>query len=52
MPSTAHAAFDKGGQYMGVKVHKIPINQNTRQVDIKRVARAMYVPDRPSIRSD
>jgi len=28
---------------MGVKVHTIPIDPVTRQVNIKRVARAMYV---------
>ena len=41
IPSTAHAAFDKGGQYLVFTVHSIPIHQSTRQVDIRRVARAM-----------
>jgi hypothetical protein len=44
IPVTAHAAFDKGGDYLGIKVHHIPVDPVTRQVDLKRVARAMYVP--------
>ncbi|KAL7281568.1 hypothetical protein ACG7TL_004885 [Trametes sanguinea] len=41
VPITAHAAFDKGAAYLGVKVHTIPVDPETRQVDIKRVARAI-----------
>ncbi|KAI0335162.1 PLP-dependent transferase [Cubamyces sp. BRFM 1775] len=41
VPISAHAAFDKGAAYLGVKVHTIPIHPETRQVDIKRVARAI-----------
>ena len=41
VPISAHAAFDKGAAYMGIKVHTIPINQETRQVDLKLVARAI-----------
>lgn len=41
IPSTAHAAFDKGASYLGVKVHTIPVDGYTRRVDVKRVKRAM-----------
>ncbi|CDO76973.1 hypothetical protein BN946_scf184281.g20 [Trametes cinnabarina] len=41
VPITAHAAFDKGAAYLGVKVHTIPVHPETRQVDIKRVRRAI-----------
>ena len=41
VPVTAHAAFDKGGAYLGVKVHTIPVDPVTRKVDLKRVRRAM-----------
>lgn len=41
VPISAHAAFDKGATYMGIKVHTIPVDPETRQVDIKRVARAI-----------
>lgn len=46
IPVTAHAAFDKGGDYLGIKVHHIPVDPVTRQVDLKRVARAMCVASR------
>ncbi|KAL0956770.1 hypothetical protein HGRIS_002890 [Hohenbuehelia grisea] len=41
VPITAHAAFDKGGAYMKVKVHSIPVDPVTRKVDLKRVRRAI-----------
>lgn len=41
IPSSAHAAFDKGAAYMGIKVHTIPVDPITRRVDIKRVRRAI-----------
>ncbi|KAF8907824.1 pyridoxal phosphate-dependent transferase [Gymnopilus junonius] len=41
VPVTAHAAFDKGASYMGIKVNTIPVNSATRQVDIKHVKRAI-----------
>lgn len=44
VPVTAHAAFDKGAAYMGVKVHSVPVDPITRKADLKRVARAMCVP--------
>ncbi|KAL1746434.1 pyridoxal phosphate-dependent transferase [Schizophyllum fasciatum] len=41
VPSSAHAAFDKGAAYMGIKVHTIPVDPVTRRVNIKRVRRAI-----------
>ncbi|KIJ07716.1 hypothetical protein PAXINDRAFT_182408 [Paxillus involutus ATCC 200175] len=41
IPATAHAAFDKGAAYMGVKVHMVPVDPVTRKVDLKRVRRAI-----------
>jgi sphinganine-1-phosphate aldolase len=41
VPSSGHAAFDKGGAYMGIKVHTIPIDPITRKVNMKRVRRAI-----------
>ncbi|KIJ60028.1 hypothetical protein HYDPIDRAFT_32607 [Hydnomerulius pinastri MD-312] len=41
VPATAHAAFDKGAAYMGVKVHMIPVDPITRKVNMKRVRRAI-----------
>ncbi|RPD57568.1 PLP-dependent transferase [Lentinus tigrinus ALCF2SS1-7] len=41
IPISAHAAFDKGAAYMGIKVHTIPVDPETRQVDLKRVKRAI-----------
>ncbi|KAF9446347.1 PLP-dependent transferase [Macrolepiota fuliginosa MF-IS2] len=41
IPSSAHAAFDKGATYLGVKVHTIPVDNYTRKVDLKRVKRAI-----------
>ncbi|KAB5596036.1 Sphinganine-1-phosphate aldolase [Ceratobasidium theobromae] len=41
IPVTAHAAFDKAGEYFGIKIHHIPVDPQTRQVDIKHVRRAI-----------
>ncbi|KAI0829854.1 PLP-dependent transferase [Trametes gibbosa] len=41
VPISAHAAFDKGAAYLGIKVHTIPVHPETRQVDVKHVARAI-----------
>ncbi|KAI0675368.1 PLP-dependent transferase [Trametes maxima] len=41
VPISAHAAFDKGAAYLGIKVHTVPVHPETRQVDLKRVARAI-----------
>jgi sphinganine-1-phosphate aldolase len=43
VPASAHAAFDKAAAYFNVKLHSIPVNPETRQVDLKRVRRAMSV---------
>ncbi|KZT71772.1 PLP-dependent transferase [Daedalea quercina L-15889] len=46
VPVTAHAAFDKGAAYLGIKVHTIPVDPDTRQVNIKRlVGSAINFPD-------
>ena len=42
--TTAHAAFDKAADYFGIKVHTIPIDPYTRQINLKLVKRAMLVP--------
>lgn len=41
IPSSAHAAFDKAGKYFGIKIHHIPVDPHTRQVNIKHVRRAI-----------
>ncbi|KAK0476839.1 sphinganine-1-phosphate aldolase [Armillaria novae-zelandiae] len=41
VPASAHAAFDKGAAYLKIKVHLIPVDRYTRQVDLKRVKRAI-----------
>ncbi|CAH7689395.1 sphinganine-1-phosphate aldolase [Phakopsora pachyrhizi] len=41
IPISAHAAFDKAGDYFGIKVHHIRVNEKTRKVDIARVKRAI-----------
>ncbi|EST08539.1 Pyridoxal phosphate-dependent decarboxylase [Kalmanozyma brasiliensis GHG001] len=38
---SAHAAFDKAGQYFGIKIHHIPVDPVTRKVLVGRVARAI-----------
>lgn len=41
MPSTAHAAFDKAAQYLGLRIRLIPIDPHTTQVDLKAMKRAI-----------
>ncbi|TFL07159.1 pyridoxal phosphate-dependent transferase [Pterulicium gracile] len=41
LPASAHAAFDKGAQYLGIKVHTIPVDPHTRKADMKRIKRAI-----------
>ncbi|KAG6865482.1 hypothetical protein C0991_002194 [Blastosporella zonata] len=41
IPSSAHAAFDKGAAYFKIKVHTIPVDRVTRRVDLKHVKRAI-----------
>lgn len=38
---SAHAAFDKAGQYFGIKIRKIPVDPVSRKVQIRRVKRAI-----------
>nr|GAT58568.1 sphinganine-1-phosphate aldolase [Mycena chlorophos] len=41
IPSSAHAAFDKGAAYLKIKVHTVPVDPYTRKADIKAVKRAI-----------
>ncbi|TFK53493.1 PLP-dependent transferase [Heliocybe sulcata] len=41
IPASAHAAFDKAANYFKIKLHSIPVDPATRQVDLKRVKRAI-----------
>ncbi|KAG9097706.1 hypothetical protein FS749_005691 [Ceratobasidium sp. UAMH 11750] len=41
IPTSAHAAFDKAGKYFGIKIHHIPVDPDTRQVDVRHVRRAI-----------
>ncbi|KAK7692393.1 hypothetical protein QCA50_004018 [Cerrena zonata] len=41
IPSSAHAAFDKGAAYFGIKVYTIPVDPVTRRVNLKHVSRAI-----------
>ncbi|EPQ57117.1 PLP-dependent transferase [Gloeophyllum trabeum ATCC 11539] len=41
VPESAHAAFDKAADYFKIKFHSIPVDPVTRQVDLKRVKRAI-----------
>lgn len=43
IPSSAHAAFDKAGAYLKIKVHHVEVDPMTRKVPIKKVLRAMFV---------
>lgn len=43
IPSSAHAAFDKAGAYLKIKVHHVEVDPVTRKVPIKKVLRAMFV---------
>lgn len=39
--TSAHAAFDKAGQYFRIKVIHVPVDPVTREIDIRRVRRAV-----------
>ncbi|KAK0551880.1 Dihydrosphingosine phosphate lyase [Tilletia horrida] len=41
IPSSAHAAFFKAGDYFGVKVHAMPVDPVTRKVLLPKVRRAI-----------
>lgn len=41
VPLSVHAAFDKAANYFGIKIHHIPVDPVTRQVQIAKVKRAI-----------
>ncbi|SCV69817.1 BQ2448_1211 [Microbotryum intermedium] len=41
VPASAHAAFDKAASYFKIKIHHIPVDPETRKVNIKMVKRAI-----------
>ena len=41
VPKSVHAAFDKAAMYFGIKIHHIPVDKKTRQVQIAKVRRAI-----------
>ncbi|KAH8119045.1 pyridoxal phosphate-dependent transferase [Phellopilus nigrolimitatus] len=41
IPISAHAAFDKAAAYLKVKLHTIPVDFETRKVNISRLKRAI-----------
>ncbi|GAA5867377.1 hypothetical protein JCM8547_003325 [Rhodosporidiobolus lusitaniae] len=41
VPISAHAAFDKAASYFGIKIHHIPVDRETRKVNLKRVKKAI-----------
>jgi sphinganine-1-phosphate aldolase len=41
VPSTAHAAFEKAADLLGIKLVKIPVNPNTQEADILATERAI-----------
>eukprot|EP01100_Stratorugosa_tubuloviscum_P007834 TRINITY_DN3221_c1_g1_i1.p1 TRINITY_DN3221_c1_g1~~TRINITY_DN3221_c1_g1_i1.p1 ORF type:complete len:551 (-),score=254.51 TRINITY_DN3221_c1_g1_i1:93-1745(-) len=41
VPVTAHAAFDKAGQYFGIKIIHVAVNQQTCQVDLNAMRKAI-----------
>lgn len=41
VPTTAHAAFDKAAQYLGIRIRWIPVDPVTTQVDLKAIKRAI-----------
>lgn len=41
IPISAHAAFDKAGEYFGIKVNHVSVNAETRKVNVHSVGRAI-----------
>ncbi|ORY89596.1 pyridoxal phosphate-dependent transferase [Leucosporidium creatinivorum] len=41
VPLSAHAAFEKASQYFKMKIHFIPVDRETRKVNLKLVKRAI-----------
>ncbi|WVQ62492.1 uncharacterized protein L199_000632 [Kwoniella botswanensis] len=41
IPSSAHAAFWKASQYFKIKLHVVPVNEETRRADVNAMKRAI-----------
>lgn len=41
LPTTAHTAFDKAAQYLGISVVTIPVDPDTLTVDVNAVKKAI-----------
>ncbi|KAL5523548.1 hypothetical protein ACEPAG_7721 [Sanghuangporus baumii] len=41
VPISAHAAFDKAAAYLKIKLHSIPVDPETRRVNVSRMRRAI-----------
>lgn len=41
VPVSAHAAFDKAGEYFGIKIHKVGVDLITRKAKVRDMARAI-----------
>jgi glutamate/tyrosine decarboxylase-like PLP-dependent enzyme len=41
VPSSAHPSFDKGADYFGVKIVKVPVDSETHQADVKAMEKAI-----------
>lgn len=41
IPVTAHAAFDKAGDYFGIRVKHVPVDPKTYQVDLRAMRNAI-----------
>lgn len=41
VPITVHAAFDKAAQFFKIKIVHVPVNKETRQVDVRAMRRAI-----------
>lgn len=39
MPVTAHAAFDKAGQYLNIKIRSAPVNPQSLTVSVQAMAK-------------
>jgi hypothetical protein len=41
VPETIHAAFDKAAAYFGIKLIKVPVNQQTFKADVRAMGRSI-----------
>jgi sphinganine-1-phosphate aldolase len=41
VPVSAHAAFEKAAAYFKIQLRSVPVDRETRQVDLKAVKRAI-----------